>query len=441
MVPSLPLCGVRRLIFASLFLALPLCAGLSDARAQDAGNSPGNGDVFTVEDVPVDATAQSAAQARETALARGQAEAFNRLLSRLTLSGDAQRLPRPSAAQISDLVRGFEVEGERASSVRYIANLRVRFRDDAVRNLLRQNGMPFAETRSKPMLILPVLDGESGAILWEQDTYWRAAWAVAPRSEGLVPLIVPVGDLDDLRAITAELALAGDAPGLAAIAQRYGAGDVIVAVATPQYAGESVASVQVTINRFSALGQDETVIENYDAPSGAAPNQDVWVKAAAGVAANIEDAWKRSALIRYDSQRSLTATLALAGIDELVEMRRRFGRVAILRNAELVYLARDEAQFRFDYFGDERQLATAFAQSDLLLEQGETGWRLRPRVAAGAATGRLGTLPGASAPGAAISIPAAATPDGAAKPDEMGTDAPLEYAPAPSLLGEPIIIQ
>ena len=423
MVPSLPIDGLRRLIFASLFLALPLCAGLSDARAQEAGN----GDVFTIEDVPVDATAQSAAQARETALARGQGEAFTRLLGRLTLRADAQRLPRPSAAQISDLVRGFEVEGERASSVRYIASLRVRFRDDAVRNLLRQNGVPFAETRSKPMLILPLLDGESGAILWEQDTDWRAAWAVAPRSEGLVPLIVPVGDLDDLRAITAAAAMNGDTARLAAIAQRYGAGDVVVAVATPQYAGESVAGVQVTINRFSALGQDETVIENYDA----APNQDVWVKAAAGVAANIEEAWKRSALIRYDSQKSLTATVALTGLDELVEMRRRLSRVAILRNAELVYLAREEAQFRLDYFGDERQLATAFAQNDLLLEQGATGWRFRPRVAAGAAAGRLGTLPGASAPGAATSNPVIESPDGA----------PLENAPAPSLLDEPIIVQ
>jgi len=406
MAPSLVIRGFRRLFFASVFLALPLYGDLSSALAQGAEEA----DVFTVSDVTVDATAATAAAARETAMARGQGEAFNRLLARLTLRTDAARLPRPSVGEISDMVRGLEVEGEKTSAVRYIASLRVRFRADAVRTFLRQRGLAFAETRSKPMLILPLRDSESGAILWEQDTDWRAAWAAVPRGEGLVPLVVPVGDLDDLRAITAEQALAGDTTRLTAIAQRYNAGDVVVAMAKPNYAGESVASVQVTINRFSALGQDETLIEDH----AATPDQDVWVKAAAGVAANIEDAWKRSALIRYDSQQSLTATVTLAGLDELVEMRRRLTRVAIIRNAELVYLARNEAQFRLEYFGDERQLATAFAQNDLVLEQGAAGWRFRPRSAPGAATGWFGTLP-----------------DSAPEPEML----------APSLLDEPVIVQ
>jgi hypothetical protein len=431
MAPSPVIRGLRRLFFASFFLALPLYGDLSSALAQTAPQGAGEADVFTVDDVAVDATAATAAAARETALARGQAEAFNRLLARLTVRSDASRLPRPSAAEIADLVRGIELDGEKTSAVRYIASLRVRFRADGVRNLLRRSGIPFAETRSKPMLILPLVDAESGAILWEQDTDWRAAWAASPRSEGLVPLVVPVGDLDDLRAISAEQALAGDTKRLAALASRYNAGDVVVAVAKPQYAGESVSAVQVSINRFSALGQDETVLESYGAEAG----KSAWTKAVSGVAANLEDTWKRASLIRYDSQKSLTATVQLAGIDELVELRRRLANVAILRNADLVYLARNEAQFRFDYFGDERQLASAFAQNDLVLEQGANGWRFRPRLAAGRPTGRLGTMPGATAPGAATSLPATESPDGTPAPDAPPPDM------LPSDMGEPIIVQ
>lgn len=422
MAPSPVIRSLRRLFFASFFLVLPLYGDLSGVRAQAAGEA----DVFTVDDVAVDATAATAAAARETALARGQAEAFNRLLARLTVRSDASRLPRPSAAEIADLVRGIELDGEKTSAVRYIASLRVRFRADGVRNLLRRSGIPFAETRSKPMLILPLVAADSGPILWEQDSDWRAAWAASSRSEGLVPLVVPVGDLDDLRAISAEQAMAGDTRRLSAIAARYNAGDVVVAVATPQYSGESVEAVQVSINRFSALGQDETVLESY----GAEPGKSAWTKAMAGVAANLEDTWKRASLIRYDSQRSLTATIMLAGIDELVEVRRRLANVAILRQADLVYLARNEAQFRFDYFGDERQLASAFAQNDLVLEQGANGWRFRPRTARGAPTGRLGTLPGATAPGAAASMPATELPNGTAAPDM-----------SPDLPDEPIIVQ
>jgi hypothetical protein len=398
MVPSPFLGGFRRLCFASLFLVLPLIGGAGPGRAQEAGAN----DVYTVEGVAVDATAQTAATARDNALARGQAEAFRRLLSRLTTRADAERLPRPSAAAIADMVLGLEVENEKTSAVRYIADLRVRFRADSVRNLLRQNGIPFAETRSKPVLVLPVLATDAGPVLWEQTTPWREAWAAVPRDEGLVPLVVPVGDLDDLHAITAQTAVSGDTARLNAIARHYNAGDAVVAIATPHYSGETVTTVQVSINRFSALGQDQTVVESYS-PSG---DKDAWAVAAAGVAGNIEESWKRSALIRYDSAHSLTAVVALAGIDELVDIRRRLAGIAILRQADLVYLARNEAQFRFDYFGDERQLITAFAQHDLILEQGGTGWRFRPRVAPGSATGRLGTLPEAGAPGAADAPPA-----------------------------------
>ncbi|HEY4135062.1 MAG TPA: DUF2066 domain-containing protein [Alphaproteobacteria bacterium] len=389
MVPSLVANGFRRLFFASFFLSLPLLAGFADGWAQ----TPGDADVYTVENVPLDTTAQTAAAARETALANGQAEALRRLLARLTVRADAARLPRLSAAETGDLVRGIELEGEKASSVRYIASLRVRFRADGVRSLLRRSGIPFAETRSKPMLVLPVLSTESGPILWEETTPWREAWANIPRSEGLVPLIVPVGDLDDVRAIDAAKATSGDTTQLAAIAARYNAGDVIVAVATPQSAGGTVSAVQVSLSRFSASGQDETLVENY----GAEPGKDVWAKAAAGVAVNIEEAWKRSALIRYDNPRSLTATVSLAGIDELVEVRRRLANVAILQRAELVYLARNEAQFRFDYFGDERQLASALAQNDLVLEQSSSGgWRVRPRGMATSAKPAPSAPPAAS---------------------------------------------
>ena len=45
------------------------------------------------------------------------------------------------ASGVSELVRDFEVADEKTSAVRYLARMTVRFREDAVRTLLREHGV------------------------------------------------------------------------------------------------------------------------------------------------------------------------------------------------------------------------------------------------------------------------------------------------------------
>src|SRR6185437_14035085 len=108
-------------------------------------------------DVTVDKTAASAAQAREIALAEAQVQAFDRLVRRLVAKDRQTAVPRQNAQSIARLVRGFEGDRERTSNVRYIATLRIRFDPNGVREVLRAANVPFAETRAKPILVVPVL--------------------------------------------------------------------------------------------------------------------------------------------------------------------------------------------------------------------------------------------------------------------------------------------
>src|SRR6185437_13865397 len=77
-------------------------------------------DVYTVANVPVDATAASADAARDAARLQGEHRAYTILLTRLTRASDASRLPPANDATLNDLIQGFEVANERHSSVRYL---------------------------------------------------------------------------------------------------------------------------------------------------------------------------------------------------------------------------------------------------------------------------------------------------------------------------------
>jgi len=84
---------------------------------------------------------------------------------------------------------------------------------------------------------------------WE-DNPWRKAWLSLNSDNDLVPIIVPLGDLNDSDTISAEEALRGNEVKLESLKLRYEAEAVLVAVAEP--AGET--SIRAVMSGESPLG-------------------------------------------------------------------------------------------------------------------------------------------------------------------------------------------
>ncbi len=337
--------------------------------------------VFTVPDVVVDATAETAAAARVTALAQGQSLAFRRLLERLTLRADYGRLPSAKEAGLDDLVRDFQIEEEKTSAVRYLARLKIRFKPGAIRHLLRSSNIPFAETISKPVLVLPVYDIAGALSLWDEPNPWRDAWARLPARDSLVPLVVPLGDLADIADIGAEQAVKGDMKRLGAIARRYAAADSLVAVATLRMAALAnltevqVPMIQINVTRIGGASLGRTIIETFTAetPDGLLA---MLAKAVRNIADQVEEMWKQDNLIRIGRKDVLTAELAISKLADWLKAKKLLRGITFIRRSDLVYLSRNKAVVRLQFNGDQEQLKLALAQSDLLLSQGPTSWVL-----------------------------------------------------------------
>ena len=106
----------------------------------------GDESVYSVTDVAVDVTADSAAHARDQAITQAQRLAFGQLLERIGV--DAAVGAKLSDDDIATLVQNFEVQNERTSSVRYLGIFTVQFKPNAVRTYLSGRGTNFTEERS-----------------------------------------------------------------------------------------------------------------------------------------------------------------------------------------------------------------------------------------------------------------------------------------------------
>ena len=311
---------------------------------------------------------------------------FNRMLARLVPDREQARVPRLTAADIAELIRDFGVDTEKTSSVRYLAPLRVRFQRAGVRRLLRDTGVPFAETRSKPVLVLPVYRRAGALLLWDRANGWREAWGELPPSDGLVPMILPKGVLEDVNDIGPEQALRGEEARFRAIAKRYGATDILLAVArlgTDRSANTFVLHVEVS--RFGKAGQGRTIVRSFSAKPGQSVRQ-LLGHSAREIRKRIEESWKQDNLLRFGDARWLTAVTPLSGLSDWVNVRRRLAEIAFVQASDLMSLSRREATIRLSFIGDEEQLILALAQRDLNLTRGAVTWQLELGAGASAAS-------------------------------------------------------
>ena len=361
-----------------LLLFLALCWPLA-APAQDQ-----SGSIFTVADVPVDATAQSAVQARDKARLEGQQKAFHTLMDRLVAKQDQGKVPKLSDDQLTDLVQDFEVTNERTSAVRYIGTLTYRFRPDAVRKLLNDAGIAFTETRAKTLLVLPVFEQGDRSTLWDAPNPWRVAWGHQSLANGLVPMRMPLGELPDVQAIDAAEATKGQSAPLLAISRRYGDADVLVTHAVLSGTGDQRV-LQITSVQYGAGFALQNWSENVHSTPGE-KDADLYAQGVTAVITALTDSWSAtSTQTPTGPGASMVAMVPISDLRDWLVVRERLRTISTIRNETLLSIGRDGARVQLDYAGDPDQLQTALAQRDLVLTPSGNGadWTLSAKGAAG----------------------------------------------------------
>jgi len=392
-----------------------------------AAGSARSDSVYTVRDIAVDSSAASAAEARTIALVGGQRAAFDRLMTRLVLSEDRVILPNLEDNEIAQIIDGYEIDKELVSSTRYRANIIFYLNKNQVRKLLRQRKIRFAESRSKEVLVAAVFDGGEGAVLWQEPGDWRSAWLTRPANEGLVPFILPLGDVMDMGAISAEEAIFPSREALLALAERYGADEVVVAFASlrlaeiaaerdssaPENSAEEGSAedganaetdqagaadnklstrrrvrgpvegaiLQLTVHRIGVAGEQSASELLRGAPGES--KADLLARAVGRVIAQVEGGWKQANMLRFERENKLRIIVPLTGLSDWVEMRRRLSELAVVMTVDLAALSRHQAEVLLHYLGETEQLMLGLEQSDLALNFEERGWVLESESAGG----------------------------------------------------------
>ena len=355
-----------------VFLALALF--VLPARAEDSGDST----VYQITDVAVDVTAGTAAQARDQAIMQAQRAAFDQLLGRL--GADASMAAKQDDNTIAALVQAFEVQQERTSAVRYVGTFTVQFKPNAVRSFLNRHGTTFSETRSRPVVVLPVLMINGRAVLWEDQTPWRLAWEGAMRGSGLVPLVVPSGDLEDIAVISTIEAVNGKPESLQNIMNKYQAGSAVVAVLDANLDNpDPKKEMLIEARRYDASGKTAEPV-HLSLPA-AADSKAALASMNEGVKQlrnELESGWKQSTKLPKGPVGHLSIAVPIASLADWNAIKAKLAAVPNVARANVITMTRNAADIDLEFRGDIPQLQSALGEQGLSLDQsaGTGGWML-----------------------------------------------------------------
>lgn len=369
-------CTIANLVRAPLCVALVTMFAMCLPGAAATAAS----DALVVRDLPIDAEAKSAAEARELAIVKGQREAYQIMVQRIVAAADLSRVPALKDSQIVDLLEGFEIADERVAPTRYRANLTVTFQEERIRELLGGQGIAFARGAEKPIVVIPILVTEQGPMLWQDDNLWLQAWIARETPSGLVPIIVPLGDTADIEDLTAKQASRGDAAALSRFASRYGADEVAVIEARPKTASgkNGAPAVSLRVRRIRPGGSDG--FDEQVRGKAGQPWEELFALAADRVVARLDQSWKEANTIRYDLPGAVRAIVPVANLGEWVKVRSALLEMPQVAEIEIIALARAGADIMLRFYGDQTQLEAALATRNLfLVAEPGGGYVLSPR--------------------------------------------------------------
>ncbi len=353
--------------FKSLFIACLLVLGVGN---QAFAVSP----LFTVKDITVDITADSAAQARQKAFDEAQMRAFKVLTSRMLPDETLGLEDGVDISMISPLIKDFEITQEQLSSVRYIGTYTFRFDKDNVSRFFSDQGVDYTDVSSRPVLALPFYKVGDQTVLWSSKNPWMNVWRNAENLQGLVPVTVPLGDMSDIQAIGDGQAFEYDEKKLFKMLERYDAGEAVLLLAVPDGdlamngADGDMASGRLNIYIYRTdRGQPQFVQRLIVEAKEQQARADFFEQALRKTFRSLQKDWKRKTVTNAAEANKLQVRVKFSGLEQWTQTQAALRRVYGVEQIDIQSIKPGEAMVDILFQGSEQRLRLALQQADMTL--------------------------------------------------------------------------
>lgn len=337
--------------------------------------------VYTIANYPVEATAKDAVAAKEKAHADGQQAALGALLKRLVPTTAYDSIDRLKSLRAANFIDGVAVRSESNSRTKYIASLDFSFQPDAIRDLLRREGVPFIEAQAPRMVLVPVTaepDEKGGARYRPAGESWSQVWKGLDLDNTLTPLRIEALQ-PTIHDDTIVATLNGDDRAERILTGEYKADFVLLAVAEVDTAGKQL---NVTLAGIDPAGFVSWKRGYRVSDGDVAYAMELAAVVTQGV---LEGRWKvakseeagQGNFAGSGGGADVHMAVEFSSLDEWNDLRRQILDTPGIDDVRIGAVSARSAEVSVRYPGGGAGLASAFARQGLTLSGGGGHWTLR----------------------------------------------------------------
>lgn len=345
-----------------LFLLACLVAGLG----LFAAGSLAADDPFTVSGIKVDASAPSTVEAQTNAINSGREHAWQTLYRRLTKQEDWAHQPVLDPATLQRLVRSYSVHDARSSTTRFVASMTYVFNANAVRRILQQANIAYADVTARPLLVIPLGPG------WYPSSPWTQAWKDPRFAHGSVPLVLPLGDVVDTPTLSALHFESESWQDIEPLASRVHAAECYLALVVPQR-----SQMIVKIRRLGP-GSSPSVPDVVVSVAPKTPSAKAFGNVADATASAVIGSWKARTVVDFGKKSRLVASLRFDLLQQWSAAFQKLGGVSTISEVNVVAMDIGEARIAISYAGSADQLTEQLGHAGLALAELGGEWWLTP---------------------------------------------------------------
>lgn len=325
----------------------------------------------------------SSIKAEEKALDYARKRAVFLAARKLDVKDASARVAKFTDKQFAEIIRGANVvKTRRDGSITY-SEVNVTLVEGPLRRALNlpEVSPDAADTLTvRAVLLLPVYVAPGRAYLWEKDNLLRAPLSDEIRRQARGGILLPGGDLEDLRLIDYQNALTVKPEELKPMFDRYGAEEIIIAVLTPGAAGTRDVS-SVLLRRLTPDGVRNEVLDI--APENAEEVSAVRLaKSASAIASAITriatSTAERDQLLRNQTSQ-IPVRFAYAIPKELAFMQQAVRSSPEVLSLELPMIGLAQVTGTIYLKGNEAALKEALTKQGVIVTVMSKGWRLSVR--------------------------------------------------------------
>ena len=323
--------------------------------------------IFFVENIEV-SKQMDTKFSRDKAIEYGLKKAFKKLLLKVLLSKDQNKIKSLKSKELKKLVNSFVIRNESFNNNEYRAMFDVIFKERDLSIFLEKKGLLFSNPKKISLLMFPIFIDNEEIKIYDENIFFKK-WDEIYKEQELINFILPIEDLVEVSDLQKFKNSIEDFE-IQNIAKKYNTNNYVISIIE---LNNEKLDIFLKMNLTDTKYNKSIIYENnFSIDDENQINQLIKT-----IKLNIIDTWKKVNLINYSTPLSLEFSYKNIDLKKLYEVEELIKKIATIKNYSIKQFSLTKTIFKIEYFGSPKKLYKEFEYYNYSLKEDKGVWFLK----------------------------------------------------------------